>query len=231
MMVSDDNWYEYVKLFAYFLEQAGYAGLLMLVDELVNIYKVPNAITRQYNYEKILTMYNDTLQGKARYLGIIMCGTPQSIEDRRRGVYSYEALRSRLTEGHFSSERYKDMMAPVIHLQPLTYEEMLVLSEKLQDIHSQLYGYAPRLSEDDLVTFIEKEYQRVGSDSHITPREVTRDLIEVLDILYQHPQLDAGELLQKQEARDASSQHGDGSGQHGSKPGQGSGREFAEFTL
>ncbi len=231
MMVSDDNWYEYVKLFAYFLKQAGYAGLLMLVDELVNIYKVPNAITRQYNYEKILTMYNDTLQGKARYLGIIMCGTPQSIEDRRRGVYSYEALRSRLTEGHFSSERYKDMMAPVIHLQPLTYEEMLVLSEKLQDIHSQLYGYAPRLSEDDLVTFIEKEYQRVGSDSHITPREVTRDLIELLDILYQHPQLDARELLQKQEARDASSQHGDGSGQHGSKPGQGSGREFAEFTL
>ena len=92
----------------------------MLVDELVNIYKVPNAITRQYNYEKILTMYNDTLQGKARYLGVIKCGTPQAIEDRRRGVYSYEALRSRLAEGRFGAGEYKDLMAPVIHLQPLT---------------------------------------------------------------------------------------------------------------
>ena len=96
IVVTDDDWYEYVKLFAAFLRQAGYAGLLILVDELVNIYKIPNSITRQYNYEKILAMYNDTLQGKARHLGILMCGTPQCVEDARRGVFSYEALRSRL---------------------------------------------------------------------------------------------------------------------------------------
>ncbi|HAN58642.1 MAG TPA: biotin carboxylase, partial [Erysipelotrichaceae bacterium] len=96
IIITDDDWYEYIKLFAYFFRQAGYSGLMMMIDELVNIYKIPNSITRQYNYEKILTMYNDTLQGKAKYLGIIMCGTPQAIEDQRRGVYSYEALRSRL---------------------------------------------------------------------------------------------------------------------------------------
>jgi hypothetical protein len=188
IVIGDDDWYEYVKLFAFFLRQAGYEGLLMLVDELVNIYKVPNAITRQYNYEKILTMYNDTLQGKARYLGIIMCGTPQAIEDRRRGVYSYEALRSRLTEGRFGQGAYHDLMAPVIHLEPLTYEEMLVLIEKLQGIHAQLYGYEPRLSEGELVAFIKGEYERVGAETHITPREVIRDFIELLDILYQHPE-------------------------------------------
>lgn len=99
IIITDDDWFDYIKLFALFLQKAGYSGLLILIDELVNIYKIPNAITRQYNYEKLLTMYNDALQGRARHLGIIMCGTPQCIEDTRRGVYSYEALRSRLAGG------------------------------------------------------------------------------------------------------------------------------------
>lgn len=113
--------------------------MLVLIDELVNLYKIPNAITRQYNYEKILQMYNDTLQGKAQHLGIIMGGTPTSIEDRRRGVFSYEALRSRLTQGRFAREGMRDMLAPIIRLQPLTYEELLVLIEKLAQIHARIF--------------------------------------------------------------------------------------------
>ena len=113
IIITDDDWYEYIKLFALFLKKAGYSGLLILIDELVNIYKIPNSITRQYNYEKILTMYNDTMQGKAQYMGIIMSGTPQCIEDTRRGVYSYEALKSRLTEGRFGKGELRDMSAPV----------------------------------------------------------------------------------------------------------------------
>ena len=93
--------------------------MMIMIDELVNLYKIPNAITRQYNYEKLLTMYNDTLQGRAQYLGIIMGSTPQAIEDRRRGIYSYEALRSRLAEGKFSKPGSRDLLAPVIHLEPL----------------------------------------------------------------------------------------------------------------
>ena len=92
ILITDDDWYDYLKLFAVFFRHAGYAGMMIMIDELVNLYKIPNAITRQYNYEKLLTMYNDTLQGKAQYLGIIMGSTPQAIEDRRRGIYSYEAL-------------------------------------------------------------------------------------------------------------------------------------------
>ena len=88
IVITDDDWYEYLKIFAAFLKQAGYAGMLVLIDELVNIYKIPNAITRQYNYEKILTMYNDAMQGKAQHIGFILCGTPQCMEDPRRGVYS-----------------------------------------------------------------------------------------------------------------------------------------------
>lgn len=195
IIISDSDWYEYLKLFATFFRQAGYAGLMIMIDELVNIYKIPNAISRQYNYEKILTMYNDTLQGKAKYLGIIMCGTPQAIEDRRRGVYSYEALRSRLATGKFAQAGARDMYAPVIKLEPLTAEEMLVLTEKLADMHAGLYGYERTITDDDLAQFIKIEYARVGADTNITPREIIRDFIELLDIVWQNPQTDIQPLL------------------------------------
>lgn len=193
--IGDDDWYDYLKLFATFLRGAGYQGLIVLVDELVNLYKIPNAISRQYNYEKILTMYNDTLQGKAHYLGIIMSGTPQSIEDRRRGIYSYEALRSRLTQGRFAQDGLVDMLAPVIRLQPLTHEELLVLIEKLADIHAGLFNYERTLTQEDLVRFMQVEYGRVGADTHLTPREVIRDFVEMLDILSQNPSLTIDDLL------------------------------------
>lgn len=195
IIISDDDWYEYLKLFASFFRQAGYTGLIIFIDELVNIYKIPNAISRQYNYEKILTMYNDALQGKAKYLGILMGATPQAVEDRHRGVYSYEALRSRLAEGKFAQEGARDMYAPVIKLEPLTSEEMMVLTEKLADMHAGLYGYQRTITEDELAKFIKIEYARIGADTNITPREVIRDFIEMLDIVWQNPKTSIDDLL------------------------------------
>ena len=199
MIITDDDWYDYLKIFATFFRLAGYAGMMIMIDELVNIYKIPNTITRQYNYEKMLTMYNDTLQGKARYFGIIMGATPQAVEDKRRGIYSYEALRSRLAEGKFSRPGTRDLLAPVIRLEPLTAEEMLVLCEKLADMHAGLYGYPRRLTTDDLVAFIKVEFGRIGADQNITPREVIRDFIELLDLLYQHPTMTLTTLLESDE--------------------------------
>ena len=198
VIITDDDWYDYLKLFACFLKGAGYKGLLVLIDELVNLYKIPNAITRQYNYEKILTMYNDTLQGKARHLGIIMGGTPQSIEDQRRGIYSYEALRSRLAQGRFASEGLMDLLAPVIRLEPLTHEELFVLIEKLADIHAGLFDYERTFGEDDLAAFLRIEFGRVGASTHLTPREVIRDFIELLDIVSQNPQVSVAQLLESE---------------------------------
>lgn len=225
-IISDDDWYDYVKLIARFLVCSGYKGMLVLIDELVNLYKIPNAITRQYNYEKILTMYNDTLQGKAQYLGMIMGGTPTSIEDRRRGVFSYEALRSRLAQGRFARDDLKDMLAPIIRLQPLTYEELLVLIEKLMQIHAGYFGWTPTLTENDLVNFLKIEFGRVGADTHLTPREVIRDFIELLDILCQNPDANVAELLQSVggDALAPAAATGDA----GTAGGD---RNFAEFTI
>lgn len=222
-IISDDDWYDYIKLIARFLVCSGYKGMLVLIDELVNLYKIPNAITRQYNYEKILTMYNDTLQGKAQYLGVIMGGTPTSIEDRRRGVFSYEALRSRLAQGRFARDDLKDMLAPIIRLQPLTYEELLVLIEKLMQIHAGYFGWTPTLTENDLVDFLKIEFGRVGADTHLTPREVIRDFIELLDILCQNPDANVAELLQ--------SVGGDTLAPAGESPASSDARNFAEFTI
>ena len=199
IIITDDDWYEYLKLFAAFFRMAGYAGMMVMIDELVNLYKIPNAITRQYNYEKLLTMYNDTLQGKAKYLGFIMGATPQAVEDKRRGLYSYEALRSRLAEGKFSKPGARDLLAPVIRLEPLNPEEMLVLCEKLAGMHAGLYGYELRIGTGELAAFIELEYGRIGADQNITPREVIRDFIEVLDLLYQNPDMNMEQLMQSED--------------------------------
>ena len=222
IIITDDDWYDYIKLFSAFLQKAGYNGLLIFIDELVNIYKIPNAITRQYNYEKILTMYNDTLQGKASHLGLILCGTPQCVEDTRRGLYSYEALRSRLAEGKFArSGDTRDMLAPIIRLAPLTSEEMLVLVEKLTQIHGQLFDYTPAVGQADFITFLQIEYGRIGADTQITPREIIRDWIELLDILYQNPNRSVTELLSSEDfafAQSAAEEENDAGA-------------FAEFTI
>ncbi len=192
--IRDDDWYEYIKLLAVFLKQAGYQGLIVLVDELVNLYKIPQSVTREKNYEKILTMYNDTMQGKAEYLGIILCGTPQSMEDPRRGVFSYEALRSRLSDGKYAAGQV-NLNQPVIHLTALGYAEMRILVEKLAEIHAVLYDYTQIVTAEDMDSFIRIEYGRIGADSNLTPREVIRDFIEVLDIVQQNPSQSVADLL------------------------------------
>lgn len=194
-IVTDETWYDFLKIFAVFLVNAGYKGMLVIIDELVNIFKIPNSITRQNNYEKILTMYNDVLQGKAKHIGFLMGGTPQCIEDKYKGVFSYEALRSRLAEGHFATNELKDLSAPIIRLQMLTQEEMYVLIEKLRDIHAQLYNYTPTLGHEELVYFLTVEYNRVGAATHITPREIIRDFIELINILHQNPDKSLSEIL------------------------------------
>ena len=150
-----------------------------------------------------------------------MGATPQAVEDKRRGIYSYEALRSRLAEGKFSKPGARDLLAPVIRLEPLTPEEMMVLCEKLSDIHADLYGYPRQLGSADLVRFIQLEYGRIGAEQNITPREVIRDFIEVLDLLYQNPGMNIEELLQSEEFTYAKSE----------AVSDETGKDYVEFTL
>ncbi|MCL2106869.1 MAG: ATP-binding protein [Oscillospiraceae bacterium] len=187
LIVTDDNWYDFLKLLSAFLVQAGYRGMLVFIDELVNLYRIPHRVTRQYNYEKLLTMYNDILQGKARHMGMFIGATPQCMEDADKGVFSYDALRSRLTEGRFAQlgGHRRDLLSPILRLEPLTHGELLVLTEKLAALHATLYDYECALTPEEALAFLRVELERIGAAVHITPREVIRDFIELLNLASQ----------------------------------------------
>ena len=125
VIIDDDNWYDFIKLWAVLVRFMGYRGLIVFIDECVNLYKINHRVSRENNYEKILSMFNDTLQGRAEGLGIILGGTPQFMDDTRRGLFSYEALRSRLFDGTFANESYRDLCGPVIRLVRLTDSDPL----------------------------------------------------------------------------------------------------------
>lgn len=197
-IIDDQNWYEFLKLFALFVKKAGYNGLLVFIDEGVNLYKITHKQARDSNYEKILTMFNDTMQGKAEYLGIFMSGTPQFIYDERRGLFSYEALRSRLADNRFATQGFVDFTSPVIKLNQLTSEEIYLLLERLCELHSSYYSYENKLGTTELTAFLNTVVGRLGADQLLTPREVTRDFLGLLNILYQNPDATFEKLIDEQ---------------------------------
>ena len=161
--------------------------MLLLIDEGVNLYKITNTVSRQNNYEKVLTMFNDTMQGKAEHLGILLGGTPQFVEDQRRGLFSYEALRTRLAESRFAKDGMRDMAGPIIRLETLTAEEIFLLLKRLAQVHALHYGYQSKLTDADLQSFLQEVVTRLGAANLLTPREVVRDFVALLNILQQNP--------------------------------------------
>ena len=185
-IINDSDWYEYIRLWAQFARGCGYKGLLVLIDECVNLYKIPNRVSRESNYEMILSMFNDSLQGRAPGVEIIMGGTPQFMEDTRRGLFSYEALKSRLTDGRFATGEYLNLMGPVIRLRRLSSDELYALITRLTAFHAQMYGWEPKVTADEAAKFLEICESRAGADTMITPREIIRDYLSILNILYQN---------------------------------------------
>jgi hypothetical protein len=202
-IIDDETWYDYIKLWAEFVTKIGYKGLVLFIDEGVNLYKITNSIARTSNYEKLLTMFNDTMQGKASHLAIFMGGTPQFVEDQRRGLYSYEALRSRLTEGRFSSETFRNMAGPVLKLDMLSNEEIFLLLQKLRALHSGHYQYESKITDEQLVIFMETAVGRMGADTLLTPREVIRDFMDLQDILKQNPDVSFEDLIKDHKVKPA----------------------------
>jgi hypothetical protein len=187
VIINDDSWYDYIKLLASFVHDIGYRGLVIFIDEAVNLYKISNIVSRNNNYERLLTIFNDTLQGKASYLGVVVGATPQMVEDTRRGLFSYEALRSRLEESRFARDGLRDMSGPMLRLETLQPEEVFVLLQTILEIHGLQYNYTPSITPKQIEFFLNEVRKRLGADQLITPREVVRDFISALNIIQQHP--------------------------------------------
>ena len=195
VIIDDDNWYDFLKLWAVLVRFMGYRGLIVFIDECVNLYKINHRVSRENNYEKILAMFNDTLQGRASGLGLILGGTPQFMDDTRRGLFSYEALRSRLGDSRYSSEKYNNFIGPVIRLKRLSDDELYALISRITKLYSQNYGCEALISEEQMVRFLEISLSRAGADSMVTPREMIRDYITVLNILMQNPEASFEEIV------------------------------------
>ena len=194
-VIDDENWYDYLKLWAILSRKIGYRGLIVFIDECVNLYKIPNRISREANYEKLLSIFNDTLQGRAKSLCVIFGGTPQFLEDTRRGLFSYEALRSRLADGRFSEAGYQNLSAPVIRLRRLSDNELLALIRRLTILFEQKEGITGVISPERMEQFLRTTLARAGADEMVTPREIIRDYLTLLAILRDHPDADFDKLI------------------------------------
>lgn len=196
VIIDDDNWYDFVKLWAVLVHLMGYRGLVVFIDECVNLYKITHRVSRENNYEKILSMFNDTLQGRAPYLSLILGGTPQFMDDTRRGLFSYEALRSRLCDSRFASEEYRNLVGPVIRLKRLSDEELFALISRITKLYAMHYGKEPRITEAQMAEFLNLSLSRAGAEQMITPREMLRDYMTILNILMQNEAITFEAILQ-----------------------------------
>lgn len=194
-IIDDASVYDHLKLFARFVRLAGYAGLFVCFDEMVNLYKLANTRARNSNYEMILRIVNDSLQGTAVGLGVLFGGTPEFLMDPRRGLYSYEALQSRLAQNRFAADGLKDLSGPVVPLSALTPEELFILLRNLRHVYASGDSASYLLPDEALVAFMEHCSQRVGDAYFRTPRSTIRAFLELLAVLEQNPQADWRQLL------------------------------------
>jgi len=196
-IVDDASVYDQLKLLARFVRLAGYSGLLVCLDELVNLYKLANTQARTANYEQILRILNDSLQGSAVGLGFVLGGTPDFLLDTRRGLYSYTALQSRLAQNSFAQDGLVDFSGPVIRLAALTPEDFYVLLEKLRNVFA--YGDPDKflLPDEAIPAFMQHCSQRLGNSYFRTPRTTITSFIDLLTILQENPQVRWEDLIKK----------------------------------
>ena len=194
-IVDDANVYDHLKLFALLCRQAGFGGLLVGLDEMVNLYKLGSGRARQSNYEQILRILNDSLQGTTQGLGFVLGGTPEFLYDTRKGLYSYEALQSRLAANSFASGGLVDLSGPVVQLENLSPEDLYVLLQKLRHVHAGGDTKAHAVPDEALEAFLRHCSERIGDAYFRTPRNTIRAFIDLLEILAQNPGADWRDLL------------------------------------
>jgi hypothetical protein len=201
--VDDDRVYDQLKLMARFIALAGYRGLLVTLDEMVSLYKLPSTQARKANYQQILRIVNDCLQGGVAHLGFLMAGTPEFLTDPRKGLYSDAALASRLAENTFATARgLRDLSGPVLRLPNLTPEEILVLLQNLRRIHA---GGAPEthlLPEEALEAFLQHCHERIGAQYFRTPRDTIKAFVQLLYAVEQHPEIRWQDLIRDVEVEE-----------------------------
>ena len=201
-IVNDHNWYNMIKNFCRLFVSIGYSGFMVNLDEAINLYKIPNTQVREKNYEKILTIYNDCYQGNCRNLFFNIAGTNDFLENRRRGLYSYEALRSRIEPNKYAVCGIKDFAQPVIKIEPIDNISIFILLKNLKAIFDFHYGVQMDVSDENIRAYMEDIYRKPGAAEFLMPREVIRDFLNILSVLRQNPTFSFRDLCKSIEIKD-----------------------------
>lgn len=187
-IIDDDTFYDSLKLMASFCRKAGFDGMLVLFDELVVLsHRLPSSRSRVANFEMILTILNDAVQGNAQDIGFVFAGTDESLEDRRRGLFSYEALRSRLAENQLATPGLVDLSGPVVRLQGLSPEDLFVLLRNISIVHASGDEAARVVPDEGIAALLHKASQTLGAGFFRTPRDVIRSFVGLLNLIDQNP--------------------------------------------
>lgn len=198
-IVDDASVYDHLKLMSIFVREAGYKGLLVGLDEMVNLFKLTSSQARNANYEQILRILNDVLQGSAENLGFLFGGTPEFLMNTRRGLYSYEALQSRLAENSFARDGLVDLSGPVIRLASLTPEDLFVL---LQNVRSIMQDEGTELPDSALEAFMAHCSDRIGEAYFRTPRNTVTAFVNLIAVIQQNPGTAWSDLIEAIEVKD-----------------------------
>ena len=201
-IINDLNYYDMLKNFCKLFVSMGYSGFIINLDEAINLYKISTSVMREKNYEKILTIYNDCFQGKVANLFFNFAGTKEVLENERRGLFSYSALKSRLLTNKFETSEIRDFAQPVIRLMPLDHNEIFVLLKKLKAIFDFNYKTEINIEDSDIQQFMEELFNKPGASEFLTPREVIRDFLNILNIIRQNPTVDKKKLFGELEISD-----------------------------
>lgn len=201
-IINDSNYYDMLKNFCKLFVSMGYSGFMINLDEAINLYKISTSGSREKNYEKILSIYNDCFQGKVSNFFINFAGTREFLENERRGLFSYQALKSRLESNKFETIEIRDFAQPVIKLMPLNHNEIFVLLTKLKFIFDKNYKTELDVSDEDITSFMEEIFNKPGASEFLTPREVIRDFLNILNIIRQNPEIDKKRLFGEIEITD-----------------------------
>ncbi|ORF27498.1 ATP-binding protein [Snodgrassella alvi] len=196
-IISDAFFYDALKIMSLFVRQAGYSGLLVNLDEMVNLYKLSNTQARKSNYEQILRILNDCLQGNAEYIGFLLGGTPEFLLDPYKGLYSYEALQTRLAENNFAKQAdVIDYSSPALHLACLSPEELYILLKNLRHIYASGDSTKYLVPDDSLTAFLIHCNQTIGEAYFKTPRNTIKAFLDMLTVIEQHPEISWQQLLE-----------------------------------
>lgn len=201
-VINDLNYYDMLKNFCKLFVSMGYSGFMINLDEAINLYKISTSSMREKNYEKILSIYNDCFQGKVSNLFINFAGTKEVLDNPRRGFFSYDALKTRLSINKFETAEIRDFAQPVIRLLPLDHNEIFVLLKKLKEIFDFNYKCKIDISDDEIQHFMEELFNKPGASEFLTPREVIRDFLNILNIIRQNPTVDKNSLFGELEVYD-----------------------------